>query len=120
MHAPHCHAQADPTDGWMLMRREAYGEDWIYPQLEDKLPHLYLVNHQLRQLRSQMVLAAELGNAAVILPQFMCGQDKYTFELDGRIPGSKLPLPYFCPSDMIIQMQTCVGLGFSVDGGEGK
>ncbi|KAK2077066.1 hypothetical protein QBZ16_004699 [Prototheca wickerhamii] len=94
------------TAEWLEDRKRRFGDTYRDARIEDRMPHLNLVNDQLRQLRSQIVLAAELGNAAVILPQFMCGQDKYTFELDGRIPGSKLPLPYFCPSDMIIQMQT--------------
>ena len=100
------------TAEWLEDRKRRFGDTYRDARIEDRMPHLNLVNDQLRQLRSQMVLAAELGNAAVILPQFMCGQDKYTFELDGRIPGSKLPLPYFCPSDMIIQMQTCADQGF--------
>ena len=119
MHATHCHAQADPTDGWMLMRREAYGEDWIYPQLEDKLPHLYLVNHQLRQLRSQMVLAAELGNAAVILPRFVCGHDKNAYGLGGRVLGSRMRIPFHCPADMILDFRACVWASKGRESSEG-
>ncbi|KAL6785922.1 hypothetical protein ACKKBG_A00705 [Auxenochlorella protothecoides x Auxenochlorella symbiontica] len=69
------------------------------------LPHFDLVNHQLSQLRTQLILAEELGGAAAILPSMVAGMDSSYKAHNGTVPGSRLRLPYPAPSDQIIDMR---------------
>ncbi|KAK2077064.1 hypothetical protein QBZ16_004697 [Prototheca wickerhamii] len=86
-------------------RQKQYGDAWDRAFLPDKIPHLNLVNNQLSQLRTQIVLARELGGAAAILPYFMCGSTKDSFRWDGRVEWSASAIPFRCPADYILDFR---------------
>lgn len=105
--------QANLSTIEMKRQSDLFGQ-WPNVTVEDRLPHLNLMNYQLRQLRSQLVLAAELGGAAAIVPEFMCGMGKDTYALDGRVAGSHTELPFRCPADMVLDFRTYVTPHFLV------
>ena len=115
-------SQANLTeDEARQQRQKQYGGAWDKAFLPDKIPHLNLVNHQLSQLRTQIVLARELGGAAAILPPFMCGSTKDSFRWDGRVEWSASAIPFRCPADYILDFRACVGRREGLGGrGRGK
>lgn len=67
--------------------------------------HYELVNAQLSQLRTELVLSRALGGAAAVLPRFFCAADQGSTQDDGRIEQSKLDMPFECPADHILNMR---------------
>jgi hypothetical protein len=67
--------------------------------------HMRLVQHQIAQLYEAVAIAKNLGRV-VILPPFFCGLDRVWFPHAGRFPGSMLRLPFICPGDHIMAMET--------------
>ncbi|GAB4813810.1 hypothetical protein N2152v2_000856 [Parachlorella kessleri] len=67
-------------------------------------PHFALVNHQILQMRAQFALAEVFGRAA-ILARLWCGMDRWWSPHAGVIPGSKLDLPFQCPSDHVLSLE---------------
>jgi hypothetical protein len=49
---------------------------------------------------------AQITGRAVILPKFMCGMDRWWAPHDGIIPGSGLDLPYICPADHVLDLES--------------
>jgi len=68
-------------------------------------PHFALVNRQLATLRAEFGLATALSRAAV-LPELWCGQDRWWAPHHGITPGSQLHLPYKCPADHVLDLES--------------
>ena len=66
---------------------------------------LRLVQHQIAQLYEAVAIAKKLGRV-VILPPFFCGLDRAWFPHRGKFPGSMLSLPYICPGDHVMAMES--------------
>lgn len=66
---------------------------------------LRLVQHQIAQLYEAVAIAKKLGRV-VILPPFFCGLDRVWFPHRGKFPGSMLNLPYICPGDHVMAMES--------------
>ncbi|KAK9860413.1 hypothetical protein WJX84_002857 [Apatococcus fuscideae] len=73
-------------------------------QLEDFDGHFALVNHELVQVRSALIIAAKL-NRTIIMPQLWCGADRWWAPHDGHIPPTQFPLPFPCPMDHIFDLE---------------
>ena len=94
--------QAFEARGWPTMDHE------LEPLLEgDALvkEQLRLVQHQIAQLYEAVAIAKKLGRV-VILPPFFCGLDRAWFPHRGKFPGSMLSLPYICPGDHVMAMES--------------
>ena len=72
------------------------------------LEHMRLVQHQIAQLYEAVAIAKNLGRV-VILPPFFCGLDRVWFPHAGRFPGSMLGLPFICPGDHVMGMESYGG-----------
>ena len=48
----------------------------------------------------------QLSGRAVILPKLVCGMDRWWAPHAGIIPGSGLDLPYVCPADHVLDLET--------------
>lgn len=95
----------DPPDG-MLMYTAELPDALLNGQVSGRpmspSEHVMLMTHQLRQIRAALVLAHALGRR-LILPQLICGLDKYWAPLGraGVIPGAPawaVPIQQ-CPLD---------------------
>ena len=73
--------------------------------LESTLPHFALVNQQLVTIRTLFALGTALGRA-MVMPKLYCGMDRWWAPHDGTIPGSELELPFVCPLDHVIDLET--------------
>ena len=96
----------DP-EGGMLMIDLDVPEDLLSAAKETPEKHFDLVNHQLSQVRGALMLANSLKRT-LILPEFWCGMDRWWAPHRGTIPGSQLQLPYKCPADHILELETWV------------
>lgn len=74
-------------------------------RIENTLPHFALVNHQLSQVRGNMILSQLLGGRAVVLPELWCGFDRWWSPHTGVTPQSNLTLPYLCPADHVMDLE---------------
>jgi hypothetical protein len=71
----------------------------------DVVSHFTLVNHQLVQIRAAFLLARRL-NRLLILPEIVCGLDRFWAPHNGTIPGSDTQLPIDpCPADHVIDLE---------------
>ncbi|KAL6771852.1 AXT2 [Auxenochlorella protothecoides x Auxenochlorella symbiontica] len=77
--------------------------------LPSTLPHFALVNHQLRSMRNALVLASELGGAATVLPSIWVGLDRWWAPHDGRLPNSRIDLPFAAPADLVLDLEMMSG-----------
>lgn len=67
--------------------------------------HFQLVHHQLAQMRNAFALAQKTGRI-LILPQLVCGLDRWWAPHGGIIPGSAARLPLLeCPADHVIDLE---------------
>lgn len=57
------------------------------------------------QLRHALALATIL-NRTLILPPLWCGLDRYWAPHDGRLPGSQFDLPFLCPADHVLDLES--------------
>jgi len=73
-------------------------------EVSTTIPHFNLVNHQLSKLRAGFFLATILGRA-LVLPDLLCGFDRWWAPHDGTIPGSELDLPFHCPADHVLDLE---------------
>lgn len=48
---------------------------------------------------------AQALRRVLIVPQLLCGMDRYWSGHSGRIPGSNLELPFFCPLDHVFNIE---------------
>ena len=48
----------------------------------------------------------QITGRAVVLPKLMCGMDRWWAPHDGTIPGSALDLPYICPADHVLDLES--------------
>lgn len=69
------------------------------------MPHFNLIHSQLLSLRAELAIATILGRAAV-LPQLWCGQDRWWAPHSGVIPGSNFELPFPCPADHVLDLES--------------
>jgi len=67
--------------------------------------HMRMVQHQIAQLYEANAIAKKLGRV-LILPAFFCGLDRVWFPHGGIFPGSMLRLPFICPADHIMAMES--------------
>ena len=75
--------------------------------------HFALMNPQLSALRSAWGLARALGRT-LVLPPFLCGQDRAWFPHDGVFPGSDpiFTIPWSpCPADHVLDVEALDKLG---------
>jgi hypothetical protein len=73
--------------------------------LEGAMPHFQLIHSQFLSLRAQFAIATILGRA-VVLPQIWCGQDRWWAPHSGVIPGSEFTLPFPCPADHVLDLES--------------
>jgi hypothetical protein len=67
--------------------------------------HFELVHKQLVQVRAAFILARRLKRL-LILPQLVCGLDRFWAPHNGTIPGSDTKLPVDpCPADHVIDLE---------------
>ena len=67
--------------------------------------HFELVNQQLVQIRAAFMLARRLKRL-LILPELVCGLDRFWAPHNGTIPGSDTKLPIDpCPADHVIDLE---------------
>jgi len=94
--------EAFKARGWPTMDHELEplreGDALVKEQLR-------LVQHQIAQLYEAVAIAKKLGRV-VILPPFFCGLDRVWFPHRGKFPGSMLSLPYICPGDHVMAMES--------------
>lgn len=69
------------------------------------LEHMRLVQHQIAQLYEAVAVAKSL-NRVLIAPPFFCGLDRAWFPHGGRFPGSMLTLPFICPLDHVMAIES--------------
>ena len=69
------------------------------------LEHMRLVQHQIGQLYEAAAIAKKLGRV-LIAPPFFCGLDRVWFPHGGRFPGSMLELPFICPLDHVMAIES--------------
>lgn len=69
------------------------------------LEHMRLVQHQIGQFYEAAAIAKKLGRV-LIAPPFFCGLDRVWFPHGGRFPGSMLELPFICPLDHIMAIES--------------
>ena len=84
----------DPPGGFLVF--DADVPRALLDSSNSKEGHFALVNHQIKQVRDALALAQALGRA-LIMPKLYCGWDRWWAPHSGRIPNSKLDLPYLCP-----------------------
>jgi hypothetical protein len=48
----------------------------------------------------------QITGRVVILPHLVCGMDRWWAPHDGTIPGSGLELPYACPADHVLDLES--------------
>ena len=83
-----------------VVRRELIKKSGVM----DVESHFTLVHHQLTQLRAAMVLARKLDRL-LILPELVCGLDRFWAPHNGTIPLSRTALPiYPCPLDHLVEL----------------
>ena len=71
----------------------------------DVASHFTLVHEQLVQLRAALILSRRL-NRLLILPELVCGLDRFWAPHNGTIPGSDTTLPIDpCPADHVIDLE---------------
>ncbi|GMH36929.1 hypothetical protein BSKO_04802 [Bryopsis sp. KO-2023] len=80
--------------------------------ISDVQGHFALINHQLRQLRDAFAIATALDRT-LIIPQVWCGLDRWWSPHSGRIPGSNFELPFPCPLDHLLDLESIVKGHFS-------
>lgn len=78
-------------------------------EVASTVPHFALVNRQLAHTRNAMIAAEVLGQPAVVLPKFWVGLDRWWAPHNGRLPGSKVKLPFLAPTDLVLDLEVCVG-----------
>ena len=84
-----------------VVRRELIKKSGVM----DVESHFTLVHHQLTQLRAAMVLARKLDRL-LILPELVCGLDRFWAPHNGTIPGSDTQLPIDpCPADHVVDLE---------------
>eukprot|EP00210_Caulerpa_lentillifera_P007006 g6700.t1 len=100
--------------GFMTFKMHYELHDWT----EGIQRHFELINYQLQQIRHGVALAQAL-NRVLIVPEILCGVDRYWAGHSGRIPESHLKLPFICPLDHIFNIEawnsfakTCHGVEF--------
>lgn len=57
------------------------------------------------QLRTAFALATVL-NRTLILPPLWCGLDRYWAPHAGTLPGSTFKLPFLCPADHVLDLES--------------
>ena len=57
------------------------------------------------QLRTALALATVL-NRTLILPPLWCGLDRYWAPHAGTLPGSTFKLPFMCPADHVLDLES--------------
>ena len=71
----------------------------------DVKSHFELVHSQLVQLRAAFILARKLKRL-LILPELVCGLDRFWAPHNGTIPGSDTMLPVDpCPADHVVDLE---------------
>ncbi len=70
-------------------------------------PHKAVLLPARLQVRSAWAIAQTLGRA-LIFPPIWAGLDRWWAPHDGKIPGSKLDLPYIAPFDHVMDLEGCV------------
>lgn len=53
-----------------------------------------------------LACAVQITGRAVIFPRLMCGMDRWWAPHAGIIPGSGLELPYLCPADHVLDLES--------------
>jgi hypothetical protein len=84
----------DPPGGFLVFKPDVPRA--LLDASNSKDGHFALVNHQIKQVRDALALAQALGRV-IIMPKLYCGWDRWWAPHHGRIPNSKLDLPYLCP-----------------------
>ena len=84
----------DPPGGFLVFRADVPQK--LLDASNSKEGHFALVNHQIKQVRDALALAQALDRV-LIMPKLYCGWDRWWAPHNGRIPNSKLDLPYMCP-----------------------
>lgn len=56
-------------------------------------------------MRNALVLASELGGAATVLPSIWVGLDRWWAPHDGRLPNSRIDLPFAAPADLVLDLE---------------
>ena len=73
--------------------------------LEATFPHFNLVNHQLTTMRAQFAIATALSRV-VVLPELLCGWDRFWGPIMGYLPGSpQFKQPFVCPADHVLEVE---------------
>lgn len=50
-------------------------------------------------------------NRTLILPPLWCGLDRYWAPHAGTLPGSTFKLPFLCPADHVLDLESELGVG---------
>lgn len=65
--------------------------------------HFYLVNYQIKQIRSALAIASLL-NRTLVMPPLWCRLDRLWFPHPGVLVGSMTRQPFLCPLDHVFEV----------------